>query len=75
MKPPTRWYARNPELEAERAGSESAATALLRAADHRVRRSKPTPSPPSATLLPSPTGWLPLADLRHAMRAKERGRP
>jgi hypothetical protein len=61
----------NPKLEAKRAALEADATALLRAdarrrkAAHRPK-SKPTrQSPP-----PASGGWMPLQDLRRALRSK-----
>lgn len=71
MKPPVRWYERHLAREAKHAEFERAATKkLLRAANRRARRSRPKPAP--LPLPPLPTGWLPLADLRRALRAKGR---
>jgi len=61
----------NPRLEAKRAALEAEATALLRA-DTRRRRAayqpKPKSTPPSPPLPAS--GWVPLHDLRRALRRK-----
>lgn len=66
MKPLIRWYARNHQLETRRAELEDEATRLIRIADRRARQPKPMTPPP----LLSSAKWLPLSDLRRAMRVR-----
>jgi hypothetical protein len=64
----SRWYSRNLELEGKRADLERAADALLRT-NRRARRPKSAPLPEQ----PVPTrGWIPLADLSRALKARSR---
>jgi hypothetical protein len=58
--------------EAKRAGLEAEATALLRA-DARRRKAahRPKPKPkPTPTPTPPASGWMPLQNLRRALRSK-----
>jgi hypothetical protein len=66
-----KWFPPARERE-ERKRIERQATALIRAADRKKTRH---PEPPSSSS-PSPaltsSGWVPLADLKRALRRKER---
>ena len=71
-----RWYARNHKLAAKHAALEREGTALLRADARRQRavrqaKPRPKPKPPPPSPLPPVSGWMPLADLQRALRAKE----
>jgi hypothetical protein len=70
MNRPPKWYERRRDLEARRTELEHQASALLRA-DARKKARRPKPSPPTSPQASS-LRWLPLADLKPALRARER---
>ena len=62
----SRWYERRLEREAEYKALERQATQLIRAAEPRKAKGPKLLPPPLTETL----GWLPLADLKRALRAR-----